>query len=224
MAEGSEGRTREDELDLGPEDDVSPQPDHDDTEDYAGPSPEEPVAEELDTIDQAQDQASEKTAEPADVHIPHTPPAQRATPGSLDETASTPDDSPSLHVSPAVCALGSRFLIDRRNPGCHHRAAVHWHSGALREPVLAQRIARSIFVSNRDSLRPLRVCREPARLTSPIFIPGSRQSLVSCHQLQNPSQKHRRTRGMLCGGQNCERSLARHSPRSEDVTLDGRLV
>lgn len=108
MAEGSEGWAREDELDLGQEVDDPQQLDHGAT-DLPGPSPQEPVEhdlEELDTIDHAQDQASERTVRVGDAGLPQTPPNRQAefpgTPGSLDETSSTPDDSPSLHVSAAT--------------------------------------------------------------------------------------------------------------------------
>lgn len=109
MAEASEGWEPEDELDLGPEDEDSQLPDHD-TLHNPGPS-QEPL-DELDTIDtiedHTQDDASEKTAQAVRDSLPQTPPNRsiefNGTPGSLDETASTPDDSPSLHVSDAMGA------------------------------------------------------------------------------------------------------------------------
>lgn len=110
MAEGSEGWEREDELDLGQDEHDLQTPGHDAAidHDYPGPSPQklEPVeaeVEELDTIDNAQDQASEKTLDADGPQLPQTPPPRKAqvnaAPGSVDETASTPDDTPSLHVS-----------------------------------------------------------------------------------------------------------------------------
>ncbi|GLI78512.1 vacuolar protein sorting-associated protein 8 [Penicillium ochrochloron] len=110
MAEGSGGWAREDELDLGQDEHDSQSPGHDAALDheYPGPSPQklEPVeaeVEELDTIDNAQDQASEKTLEADGPQLPQTPTLRQApvnaTPGSVDETASTPDDTPSLHSS-----------------------------------------------------------------------------------------------------------------------------
>lgn len=133
MAEGSEGWAREDELDLGPQDDQSPQPDHDLPDDHAGPSPQEPPEGEFDAIDHAQDQATELPVDAAPTSLPHTPPAQQAAWGSVDGTASTPDDSPSLHVSRAMCAHpGISLLIDCRNP-YSHRKAVPWHFEARPE-------------------------------------------------------------------------------------------
>lgn len=108
MAEGSEAREREHELDLGQGDDISLQLDHGAAldDDRSGPSPQELIEEEeeLDTIDDnAQDQTSQKTPIIDSLELPETPPPQRtqlnAYPGSVDETASTPDDTPSLHVS-----------------------------------------------------------------------------------------------------------------------------
>ncbi|KAJ6123007.1 hypothetical protein N7512_005472 [Penicillium capsulatum] len=114
MAEGSEGWTREDELDLGPEDDVPPQPDLDTEEHHGGPSPHESATDDGGAIDQTQDQASEKTVEQADLHIPHTPPTQRAGSASVDETGSTPDDSPSVHDS--LLSSQSSALAFRGSP------------------------------------------------------------------------------------------------------------
>lgn len=108
MADGSEGWAREDELDLGQEVDESQQLDHG-VIDLPGPSPQEIVGDDLeeleglDMIDNAQDQASERTVQPSDTGIPQTPPNRHTefagAPRSLDGTSSTPDDSPSLHVS-----------------------------------------------------------------------------------------------------------------------------
>ncbi|CAG8106369.1 unnamed protein product [Penicillium nalgiovense] len=100
MAEGSEGWSREDELDLGQEDDPR-QPDHG-ALDQTLPSPQEPAEEELDTIDDAEDHVSEKTAGRNDFNSPETPPPRHAdwtATGSVDGTGSNPDDSPSLHGS-----------------------------------------------------------------------------------------------------------------------------
>lgn len=110
MAEGSEGREREDELDLGEEDEFPRQPDHGALAPDRQHSPQELVDQELDAVDNAEvhDQASEETVAPAGPELPQTPPAQyaqfNATSGSVDETASTPDDTPSLHVSGALSA------------------------------------------------------------------------------------------------------------------------
>jgi hypothetical protein len=109
MAEGSEGWEREDELDLGQEDDFPRQPDHGALALDHRPSPQELFDQELDAVDNAEvhDQASEKTVAPGP-ELPRTPPAQHAQfnalSGSVDETASTPDDTPSLHVSGARSA------------------------------------------------------------------------------------------------------------------------
>lgn len=108
MAEGSEGWERENELDLGHEDDLPEHHDHDDdapTLDRSESRLQEPVKGELDTIDNGEDHVSENTVEAAGPDLPQTPPTRQtefnATAGSIDETASTPDDSPSLHVSRA---------------------------------------------------------------------------------------------------------------------------
>lgn len=105
MAEGSEGWSREDELDLGQEDDPR-QPDHG-ALDQTLPSPQEPAEEQLDTIDDAEDHDSEKTVEQKDFNFPETPPPRNAdwtATGSVDGTGSNPDDSPSLHVSGTIGA------------------------------------------------------------------------------------------------------------------------
>lgn len=109
MAEGSEGWEREDELDLGHKDDLPEHRDHDSPSlDHPEPPPQESAMEESDTIDHGEDQASENTVEAAGPDLPQTPPTRQtefnATTGSVDETASTPDDSPSLHVSRASSA------------------------------------------------------------------------------------------------------------------------
>ncbi|KAJ5526618.1 hypothetical protein N7513_010777 [Penicillium frequentans] len=120
MAEASEGWEREDELDLGPEDDDSQLPEHDALH---NPGPSQEPLDELDTIDtiedHAQDHASEKTVEAVRDSLPQTPPNRstefNGTPGSLDETASTPDDSPSLHGS-IISSQGSSALLPRGSP------------------------------------------------------------------------------------------------------------
>lgn len=104
MAEGSEGWSREDELDLGQEDER--QPDQDIPE-HPVPSPHEPVDDGLDTIEHAEDRDSDQTLEPKDSLLPETPPqrhADWAATGSLNGTTSNPDDSPSLHVSDTIGA------------------------------------------------------------------------------------------------------------------------
>jgi hypothetical protein len=105
MAEGSKDWSREDELDLGQEDDPR-QPDHG-ALDQTLPSPQAPAEEELDPIDDAEDRDSEKTAAQNDFKFPETPPQQHAdwtATGSVDGTGSNPDDSPSLHVSETIGA------------------------------------------------------------------------------------------------------------------------
>ncbi|KAJ6180097.1 hypothetical protein N7519_010558 [Penicillium mononematosum] len=116
MAEGSEGWSREDELDLGQEDDPR-QPDHG-ALDQTLPSPQEPAEEELDTIDDAEDHDSEKTARRNDLNYPETPPPRHAdwtATGSVDGTGSNPDDSPSLHGS-IPSSLSSSPLALRGSP------------------------------------------------------------------------------------------------------------
>lgn len=111
MAEGSEGWAREDELDLGQEVDEHQHTDHgaiDLTESTAQERVEHDLEEleGLDTIDNAQDQISERTVQPSDPGLPQTPPNRftefSGAAGSLDGTSSTPDDSPSLHVSAVI--------------------------------------------------------------------------------------------------------------------------
>ncbi|KAJ6101924.1 hypothetical protein N7486_004351 [Penicillium sp. IBT 16267x] len=120
MAEASEGWEREDELDLDPEDDDSQLPDHDALQ---NPGPSQEPLDELDTIDtiedHAQDHASETTIQEVRDSLPQTPPNRsiefNGTPGSLDETASTPDDSPSLHDS-IISSQDSSALLPRGSP------------------------------------------------------------------------------------------------------------
>ncbi|KAF3017678.1 Vacuolar protein sorting-associated protein 8 [Penicillium rubens] len=116
MAEGSEGWSREDELDLGQEDDPR-QPDHG-ALDQTLPSPQEPAEEELDTIDDAEEHDSEKTARRNYLSYPETPPPRHAdwtATGSVDGTGSNPDDSPSLHGS-VPSSLSSSPLALRGSP------------------------------------------------------------------------------------------------------------
>lgn len=158
MAEGSEGWEREDKLDLGQEDSLSEQRDHDALAlDHHEPSPQEPVEEELDTIDNGEDQASENTVEAAGPDLPQTPPARHADPsaipGSVDETTSTADDSPSLHVSYAIGAHSGFILIDHRAPLSPPRAVVLSHSEVPHESAPAQLTGRSISASSHDYLR-----------------------------------------------------------------------
>ncbi|KAJ5688634.1 hypothetical protein N7462_003026 [Penicillium macrosclerotiorum] len=124
MAEGSEGREREDELDLGQADGDSPQPEYGAAldDDRPGPSPQELVEpeEELDTIDNsAQDRVSQKPPITDGLQLPQTPQPRRtqsnAIPGSVDETLSTPDDTPSLHDS-VHSSQGSSALALRGSP------------------------------------------------------------------------------------------------------------
>lgn len=99
MAEGNEGWAREDELDLGQEDEQ--QPDQA-VREQAVPSPHEPVDDGLDPLGHVEDRDSERTVAQKDHVLPETPPPRHedwAATGSLDGTGSNPDDSPSLHVS-----------------------------------------------------------------------------------------------------------------------------
>lgn len=142
MAEGSEGWVREDgdELDLGREIDDPPLQNHGAT-DLPGSQLEsvehdlEELEElgELDKIDNAQDQASERTVQPGDAGLPQTPPNRYTefpgASGSLDGESSTPDDSPSLHVSAAAmgfCVNGNGLLTGDRAPLSPLRVAALW--------------------------------------------------------------------------------------------------
>ncbi|KAJ5787984.1 hypothetical protein N7457_002974 [Penicillium paradoxum] len=116
MAEGSEDWSREDELDLGQGED-SRRPDHG-ALDQTLSSPQKPVKEELDTIDNAEDHDSEKTVEPKDFHLPETPRPRHAdwtVTESVDGTGSNPDDSPSLHGS-IPSSMSSSALALRGSP------------------------------------------------------------------------------------------------------------
>ncbi|KAJ5143609.1 uncharacterized protein N7515_002396 [Penicillium bovifimosum] len=116
MAEGNEGRSREDELDLGQEND--PQQPDDGALDQTSASPQASAEEELDTIVESEDNDSEKTADPKDFRFPETPPPRHAEwNGSecLDGTGSNPDDSPSLHGS-IPSSLSSSALALRGSP------------------------------------------------------------------------------------------------------------
>ncbi|CAL5872914.1 uncharacterized protein PFLUO_LOCUS7183 [Penicillium psychrofluorescens] len=127
MMESSEGWTREDELDLGAEnqtENLPSQPDHDALD---HPSAEAPDAE-LNTLDDdALDQASERTVEP-NAHQRGPRKTQygelTAAPGSVDETASTPDDTPSLHDSLPSSQSSSALALrgsPRVSPSPTHR-------------------------------------------------------------------------------------------------------
>ncbi|KAJ5654630.1 hypothetical protein N7490_001633 [Penicillium lividum] len=120
MAEASEDWEQEDKLDLGPQDEDSQVPDHDPSQ---SPGPSQDPLDEFDTIDtiedHAQDHASEKTVLPVRDSLPQTPPNRSTefigTPGSLDETASIPDDSPSLHDS-IISSQSSSVTLPRGSP------------------------------------------------------------------------------------------------------------
>lgn len=133
MAEGSEGWAREDELDLGQEVDETQQTNHS-AIDLTGSPAEEHVEhdleelEGLDTIDNAQDQISERTVQPGDYGLPQTPPNRftefPGAAGSLDGTSSTPDDSPSLHGSIISSRSSSALALrgsSRISPSPAHR-------------------------------------------------------------------------------------------------------
>jgi hypothetical protein len=112
MAEGNEGWSREDELDLGQENDPQ-QPDHG-ALDQTSASPQESTEEEVDTIVEAEDHDSKKTEDPKEFRFPKTPPPRHADWNAtecVDETGSNPDDSPSLHVSGTIGAQ-SELLSD----------------------------------------------------------------------------------------------------------------
>ena len=105
MAEGNEGWRREDELYLGLEDERPTMIDQGTVEAPASSTPplQEPIVEELDLIDHAHEQASVKRVEATDTSLPETPPPRHPdlmpNPSNEEETASIPDDTPSLHVS-----------------------------------------------------------------------------------------------------------------------------
>ncbi|KAJ5403655.1 hypothetical protein N7509_003526 [Penicillium cosmopolitanum] len=159
MAEGSEGWVREDEdkLDLGQDADDSQLLDHTAT-DLPGPSPQESVEHDLeeleelgklDTIDNAQDQASERTVQPGDAGLPQTPPNRNTefpgASGSIDGTSSTPDDSPSLHgsvissqSSSALALRGSSRFSPSPSPA-HRPFDLRFQSRLSSSPLAASR-------------------------------------------------------------------------------------
>ncbi|KAJ5483921.1 hypothetical protein N7539_005717 [Penicillium diatomitis] len=110
MAEGSEGWSREDELDLGPEEHESPAIASDvalvdDREEFSAQKPEliEAEGDGLDKGSGAQDRSTEQSRDAESLQLPQTPPSKQATPdvlsSEIDETASIPDDTPSLNVT-----------------------------------------------------------------------------------------------------------------------------
>ncbi|KAE8403750.1 hypothetical protein BDV37DRAFT_249195 [Aspergillus pseudonomiae] len=128
MIEGSDDRAREDELDLGEEDEGDVQPKTNGAS-VDGVSPEgygegsmayieedlPDVASPNHSFDRRNTQLDAGTGNiPLSPHI-----RQLGTPGSVDETASTPDDTPSLHVCCDCCfqpcypliTLGFSFVI-----------------------------------------------------------------------------------------------------------------
>lgn len=111
MAVGSEGWVPGDELDLGPDDD---NPNRYDDETSSNPQSlvRQSLSHKFGDVD-ASDQVSEASAQRLDeADLPQTPPRRIigsygaiTGPGNIDERASTPDDSPSLHVSDQRVAL-----------------------------------------------------------------------------------------------------------------------
>lgn len=114
MAEGSESWASEDELDLGLEEEDHPEIDHDAPEVLNNPEAftQEAAKEESESIGDGYDQASEKPAEVADTSLPQTPlPHATKDLESLVELPSTPDDTPSLHVSSNCHAIDARNTV-----------------------------------------------------------------------------------------------------------------
>lgn len=107
MIEGRDDRAREDELDLGEEDQEHslPAPNgapDDATPEYGlGDDPMAHIEEDIPAVD-SPDLTPAKNTPPVEVDANDTPISphlgQPGAPGSVDETASTPDDTPSLHV------------------------------------------------------------------------------------------------------------------------------
>lgn len=241
MAEGNEVWAREDELDLGQDehDSQSLGPNTILDHDQPGPSPQKPEATEaevelLDTIDDAQDHAFEKALDADGPQLPQTPPPRQAqvdaTPGSVDETASTPDDTPSLHVSdcnlrdadalrPDWCLIeASRVLF------CLPRAAAHWLFGAHHESALAQPTVHLTFVSSPDYLRLRSAHRGLALRFWHSYTPDSHQSPAKFHRRRNQITKFHQARGMSYDGQNCGRLQARPFRRLESATSGDQPV
>ncbi|EAW08209.1 CORVET complex membrane-binding subunit VPS8 [Aspergillus clavatus NRRL 1] len=130
--EGSEDREREDELDLGQEDEGPFPPSRNGVLESPGPRER---AENGTTVYTEEDLSpvtthdyTEKTALPADSQTGNLPSTPRlghlGAPGSVDETASTPDDTPSLHGSILSSQSGSALALrasPRPSPSPSHR-------------------------------------------------------------------------------------------------------
>lgn len=74
-------------------------------------------------------------------------------PGSVDETASIPDDTPSLHVRRCLFFLSCMSADSCRDLSDRRQAAVHSRFEDLLDPVPAPRIVPSTFDSSPDCLR-----------------------------------------------------------------------
>ncbi|KAK1145925.1 Vacuolar protein sorting-associated protein 8 [Aspergillus melleus] len=124
MIEGSDDRAREDELDLGEEDLEYPHSTPNGAlndarlENGLGDDSMAQIEEDLPAVD-GPDLTPAKNAPPVDVDANDAPvsprPGQPGAPGSVDETASTPDDTPSLHGS-ILSSQSSSALAFRSSP------------------------------------------------------------------------------------------------------------
>lgn len=164
MIEGSDDRARADELDLGDEDQEYSHPTPNGTPDHArstnglGDDSMAYIEEDLPAVD-SPDLTPAKNAPPVDVHTNDAPvsprPGQPGAPGSVDETVSTPDDTPSLHVGRQSRRFWSSMFADsNRAPYRPRKAAVLWpfETPLAPAPARALRTVRSIFVSSLGSL------------------------------------------------------------------------
>ncbi|KAI2788989.1 hypothetical protein POX_e07015 [Penicillium oxalicum] len=110
MAEGSEGWSRDDELDLGPDEHNHPAIGSD------------AVITDIDTVARNADahyDTAEQSIDSDGLQLPQTPPAKQAppsaSPSDIESTASIPDDTPSLNGS-ARSSQGSSGLVFRGSP------------------------------------------------------------------------------------------------------------
>ena len=159
MIETSNDWVREDELDLGQEDDDHSPPTRNGISDHASsqePSRHDSMAyfeEDIPAL-VSENHVSGKLIPPVDAgstDLPSSPRSgQPGAPGSVDETLSTPDDTPSLHVGCDRVPFVLTPADENRALFCRREAAARWPSGALPTPVRVLPIAHSTVASSPD--------------------------------------------------------------------------
>lgn len=230
MVEDSHDWAREDELDLGQEDEEEQQ--------HVSPSGQDGtdntalevirngsmalVEEDLspETEVNGHEQTAEDDAPPVD--LPSPPPRPELLRGSVDETASTPDDTPSLQVIASHRSILCVYADGRRALSAPSLVVMSSRS----EPVPIRPIVPSIYGSSRDSPPPRRrSARERPRHTWDMSIRDiPRWSASSLRARSIPVTKTRRAHGMWYGGLDCGRSLDKRSRRLGSGTLVIRLA